>query len=61
MQLNVNQIDFFKDRHNGPSKADQEAMLATIGVKSLDELILRRTKCIRITSVWDITTPIHQL
>ena len=41
MQLNVNQIDFFKDRHNGPSKADQEAMLATIGVKSLDELIER--------------------
>ncbi|MFT7590371.1 MAG: glycine dehydrogenase [bacterium] len=41
MQLNVNQIDFFKDRHNGPSKADQEEMLAAIGVKSLDELIER--------------------
>lgn len=41
MQLNVNQIDFFKDRHNGPSPADQEAMLATIGVKTLDELIER--------------------
>ena len=38
MQLNVNQIDFFQDRHNGLSKADQEAMLDVIGVKSLDEI-----------------------
>ena len=41
MQLNVNQIDFFQDRHNGLSKADQEAMLDVIGVKSLDELVER--------------------
>ncbi len=41
MQLNVNQIDFFKDRHNGLSKADQEAMLDVIGVKNLDELVER--------------------
>ncbi|MFT5725286.1 MAG: glycine dehydrogenase [Bacteroidia bacterium] len=41
MQLNVNQIDFFKDRHNGPSSADQDAMLSAIGVSSLDELIER--------------------
>ena len=39
MQLNVSQIDFFKNRHNGPTPAEQEAMLATIGVSSLEELI----------------------
>lgn len=39
MQLNVNQIDFFKDRHNGPTEAEQAEMLAAIGVSSLDELI----------------------
>ncbi len=39
MQLNVSQIDFFKDRHNGPSTADQKAMLETIGIGSLSELI----------------------
>ncbi len=39
MHLNVSQIDFFKDRHNGPTKAEQAEMLSTIGVSSLDELI----------------------
>ena len=39
MQLNVSQTEFFKDRHNGPTAAEQEEMLATIGVSNLDELI----------------------
>lgn len=31
--------DNFVTRHNGPSEAEQQKMLATIGVKSMDELI----------------------
>ena len=31
--------DNFVTRHNGPSEEEQQKMLATIGVKSLDELI----------------------
>ena len=32
-------LDSFARRHIGPSAADAEAMLATIGVSSLDELV----------------------
>ena len=31
--------DNFITRHNGPSEEEQQKMLATIGVKSMDELI----------------------
>ena len=31
--------DNFVSRHNGPSEAEQQKMLAVIGVKSMDELI----------------------
>ena len=31
--------DNFVNRHNGPSEAEQQKMLAVIGVKSMDELI----------------------
>lgn len=38
MQLNTSGAEFIK-RHIGPNKTDAQAMLATIGVKTLDELI----------------------
>jgi len=38
LQLNTNEAEFIK-RHIGPSAQDTEKMLASIGVKSVDELI----------------------
>ena len=38
LQLNTNGAEFIK-RHIGPSAQDTEKMLASIGVKSVDELI----------------------
>lgn len=39
MSLNINYKEDFKDRHIAPNSADTDAMLSTIGVGSLDELI----------------------
>lgn len=39
MSININQIEFFKHRHNGNSAGDQEEMLRVIGVGSVQELI----------------------
>jgi len=39
MSLNINYTEDFKDRHIAPNSADTDAMLSTIGVGSLDELI----------------------
>lgn len=33
--------DNFVDRHNGPDKAEQQKMLQTIGVKTMEELIAK--------------------
>src|SRR3982750_1760675 len=38
-QFNTRYSERFEDRHNGPRQAEIDAMLKTIGVKSLDELI----------------------
>ena len=38
-QFNALYSESFSDRHIGPRQSDLNAMLATIGVKSLDELI----------------------
>ncbi|HAC14589.1 MAG TPA: glycine dehydrogenase (aminomethyl-transferring), partial [Bacteroidetes bacterium] len=39
MSIDLNSRDEFEFRHNGPDKEQQAAMLSTIGVSSLDELI----------------------
>lgn len=39
MSLNIHYQEDFKDRHIAPSSEDTEAMLATLGVDSIDELI----------------------
>ena len=39
MKLNINSTDRFEKRHIGPSDAERQAMLETIGVNSLDQLI----------------------
>lgn len=39
MSLNINYKEDFKDRHIAPNLTDTDAMLSTIGVSSLDELI----------------------
>jgi glycine dehydrogenase len=39
MSLNIHYQEDFQDRHIAPNKADTEAMLQAIGVKSIDELI----------------------
>jgi glycine dehydrogenase len=39
MALNINQIEFFKHRHNGPNEADRALMLKLIGEPNLDSLI----------------------
>ncbi|MFY7848365.1 MAG: hypothetical protein ACOVSS_04820, partial [Bacteroidia bacterium] len=39
MQLTLNHSETFESRHLGPRPADVKAMLQTIGVASLDELI----------------------
>jgi len=39
MSININQIEFFKHRHNGNSDSDRDEMLKVIGVASIDELI----------------------
>lgn len=39
MSLNIHYQENFKDRHIAPNEADTKAMLQTIGVKSIDELI----------------------
>ncbi|MBO6515612.1 MAG: aminomethyl-transferring glycine dehydrogenase [Bacteroidia bacterium] len=61
MQLNVSQIDFFKDRHNGPTEAEQAEMLATIGVSSLDELIEKTIpENIRLTNELNISKALSE-
>jgi len=39
MSLNIHYQENFKDRHIAPNEADTKAMLQTIGVNSIDELI----------------------
>jgi len=39
MSLNIHYQENFKDRHIAPNEADTEAMLETVGVNSIDELI----------------------
>ncbi|WP_461790814.1 aminomethyl-transferring glycine dehydrogenase [Pedobacter sp.] len=39
MSLNIHYQENFKDRHIAPNEADTEAMLQTVGVNSIDELI----------------------
>jgi glycine dehydrogenase len=39
MSINIGQIEFFKNRHNGLTDADIQEMLAAAGYSSLDELI----------------------
>jgi glycine dehydrogenase len=39
MSLNIHYQENFKDRHIAPNTQDTNAMLNTIGVKSVDELI----------------------
>jgi len=39
MSLNIHYQENFKDRHIAPNEADTEAMLETVGVNSVDELI----------------------
>lgn len=39
MTINLNPSDIFEPRHNGSGKEDLNAMLKTIGVESLDQLI----------------------
>ena len=39
MSININQIEFFKHRHNGNSDSDRDEMLKVVGVASIDELI----------------------
>lgn len=39
MSLNINYQEDFKDRHIAPNTADTIAMLSTVGVSSVDELI----------------------
>ncbi|RZM26908.1 MAG: glycine dehydrogenase (aminomethyl-transferring) [Pedobacter sp.] len=39
MSLNINYKEDFKDRHIAPNSADTEAMLNTLGLNSVDELI----------------------
>lgn len=39
MTINLNPTDIFEPRHNGSGKEDTDAMLKTIGVESLDQLI----------------------
>jgi len=76
-QFNALYSESFSDRHIGPRQSDLNAMLATIGAASLDELIdqvvpsnirlpkplsvkkRRRTRPIRISSGWVITTRTH--
>lgn len=39
MQLNIGPTEFFRNRHNAPTKEEQEEMLKLIGVSTIDELI----------------------
>ena len=39
MSLNIHYQENFKDRHIAPNEADTKAMLETVGVNSIDELI----------------------
>src|SRR6478752_761925 len=39
MALNLKHRDLFRNRHVGPDEGEVEQMLATLGVKTLDELI----------------------
>jgi glycine dehydrogenase len=39
MSLNINYQEDFKDRHIAPNQADTNAMLSTLGVSTIDELI----------------------
>ena len=47
--------DNFVSRHNGPSEEEQQKMLATIGVKSMDELIEKTVpNAIRLSKALDL-------
>lgn len=41
MGLNINQIEYFKNRHNSITEAEKSEMLEAIGVSSMEELIAK--------------------
>ncbi len=61
MTISLNPTDIFEPRHIGPNPEDTTAMLATIGVSSLDELIEQTVPShIRLTSPMNIAKPMSE-
>ena len=60
-QIDARYFKPFEERHNGPSEADIQVMLETIGVSSMDELIERTIPAnIRRKGVMDIGIPMSE-
>ena len=58
MKINLNKREAFEDRHNGPSPQEIDAMLSTIGVASIDQLIDETVPTnIRLKSVLNLPEP----
>ncbi|MBI1306866.1 MAG: aminomethyl-transferring glycine dehydrogenase [Bacteroidetes bacterium] len=56
MALKIDQIEFFKNRHNSITEAERAEMLKTIGVSSVDELINKTIPAdIRLSEHLDIS------
>ncbi|MEW5799945.1 MAG: aminomethyl-transferring glycine dehydrogenase [Bacteroidota bacterium] len=61
MTINLNPSDTFEPRHNGSGKEDLDAMLKTIGVESLDQLIEQTVpKHIRLESPMKLSKPMSE-
>ncbi len=61
MGLNIDQIEFFKRRHNGIDDAEKQEMLKAVGVKSIEELIAKTIPAnIRLTEHLDIAPAVSE-